>query len=338
MRIAIQGFGVAGASCAWLLARRGFAVTLHGAPPTAAGARTVVIPPSTVELFEEIWDLRIDELPGAEWTHRRRVAWAGRASEIVPSAGVALSMVELLGALEARLDGLVGLTQGECGPAPDWTLVARGRGGGGESAGRICGGQRRATEGWLAGGSAPETVLAAVERGWLFVAPRSGGGAALTLVSPERWAGAASLAAAAEELGGGAAELRDVRVSPCSPSFDPGCARPGRLCVGNAALTIDPLRGDGVGFALREAILASAVIAASERGVPEDVLARHYRDRLAAAFRAHVISCIAQYGAAWNAPVWVEEVAHQRAALQALGAEPPLPFVLRGFDLHLAPA
>ena len=48
------------------------------------------------------------------------------------------------------------------------------------------------------------------------------------------------------------------------------------LACGTAALAFDPLCGDGTGHAIREAILAAAVLRAIQRGANVDELLNHY--------------------------------------------------------------
>ena len=68
-------------------------------------------------------------------------------------------------------------------------------------------------------------------------------------------------------------------------------APPGWLACGPAAMAFDPICGDGTAHAIREAILASAVIRALANGGAADGLLSHYQARLTAGFRRHLILC-----------------------------------------------
>jgi flavin-dependent dehydrogenase len=95
-----------------------------------------------------------------------------------------------------------------------------------------------------------------------------------------------------------------------------------RLSVGDAALALDPLRGDGIGFALRGALLAQAVLARIDA-------------RLRRAFVSHVRGCREHYKAARNAEIWRHEVAEMDmvATGGSTAARKELAFRMQGRDL-----
>jgi 2-polyprenyl-6-methoxyphenol hydroxylase-like FAD-dependent oxidoreductase len=77
------------------------------------------------------------------------------------------------------------------------------------------------------------------------------------------------------------------------------------LACGTAAITFDPICGDGTAHAVREAILASAVVRAiASGGDPEGVQA-HYEARLLAGFQRHLASSMDFYRSG-NSGVWWE--------------------------------
>ena len=63
------------------------------------------------------------------------------------------------------------------------------------------------------------------------------------------------------------------------------------LACGTAAMAFDPICGDGTAHAIREAILAAAVIRALANGGPADELLAHYEARLTAGFHRHLTLC-----------------------------------------------
>ena len=89
--------------------------------------------------------------------------------------------------------------------------------------------------------------------------------------------------------------------------IDPLCGS-GWIACGTAALTFDPLCGEGAGNALREAILASALISAIARGFDEEELFAHYSTRLVSGFLRHLNLCQEFYRSASCSPWWETEL------------------------------
>lgn len=124
---------------------------------------------------------------------------------------------------------------------------------------------------------------------------------------------------------------------PASPAIsDPLCG-PGWLACGRAALAFDPLCGDGVGNAVREAILASAVVRAALMDENQAALLLHYESRLLSGFLKHLGISRSFYGYDVEGPWWREEtklldqgIGFCRQRLEKLG---PPRFRLSGFDL-----
>jgi len=82
----------------------------------------------------------------------------------------------------------------------------------------------------------------------------------------------------------------------------------GWLACGTAALLFDPLCGDGTGHAIREAILASAVVRAIAKGAKADELLAHYQTRLMAGFKRHIKLCREFYLSGHGGPWWNAEL------------------------------
>jgi hypothetical protein len=115
---------------------------------------------------------------------------------------------------------------------------------------------------------------------------------------------------------------------------------PDWLACGTAAIAFDPICGDGTAHAIREAILASAVIRAlANGGLPGDLLA-HYEARLTAGFRRHLGLCRDYYVSGGAAPLWRSELNAIDRGIQwcdtKLGAHGGFRYQLRGFDLVAA--
>jgi hypothetical protein len=118
---------------------------------------------------------------------------------------------------------------------------------------------------------------------------------------------------------------------------DPVCG-PGWLACGTAALAFDPLCGDGTGYAVREAILAAAVIRAAASGGAVDRLLAHYRARLIAGFLRHLELCRSFYISGSAGPWWETETRALEEGIawcgRALPPVNPFGYRLNGFDLE----
>src|SRR5260370_8041343 len=66
---------------------------------------------------------------------------------------------------------------------------------------------------------------------------------------------------------------------------------PGWLACGSAAMAFDPVCGEGASNAVREAILASAVVRAMSKGFAMQDVFAHYSSRLTAGFLRHLEAC-----------------------------------------------
>lgn len=122
----------------------------------------------------------------------------------------------------------------------------------------------------------------------------------------------------------------------CHPRISAPLATENWLLCGSAAMTFDPLCGDGAGNAVREAILASA-IARSSAAESRAELAAHYRTRLMAGCKRHLDACHGFY-AGVEGPWWVEQRQGIEAGLawcaQHLPPAPNFQFRLNGFHLE----
>jgi len=118
---------------------------------------------------------------------------------------------------------------------------------------------------------------------------------------------------------------------------DPLCAENWLAC-GSAAMAFDPICGDGVGNAIREAILASAVVKAAQRGEDVNALRGHYQARLLAGFLKHLELC-RQFYAVPTGDWWRAELEQLDRGIgwcreRLEGAQ--FRYQLRGFELELA--
>ena len=69
------------------------------------------------------------------------------------------------------------------------------------------------------------------------------------------------------------------------------------ISIGDAAMSFDPLCGDGTGQAIRSVILTAAIINGIASGLSKNECLHHYSMRLANAFFCHLRTCIEYYSA-----------------------------------------
>ncbi|HEX4167365.1 MAG TPA: hypothetical protein VHZ55_18015 [Bryobacteraceae bacterium] len=89
--------------------------------------------------------------------------------------------------------------------------------------------------------------------------------------------------------------------------LDPLCA-PGWLACGSAVMSFDPICGEGAGQAVREAILASALLEHWLNGHLLEGLLNHYSSRLLAGFLRHLVTCRRFYVSAHSSEWWQAEL------------------------------
>jgi hypothetical protein len=179
--------------------------------------------------------------------------------------------------------------------------------------------------------------IESLENGWLFLipnAPTSGwllavGGTAEALLGRSRLI-APEVAGLGSPSSGFPAYAR-IASPLCAPYW---------LACGAAAIAFDPICGDGTAHAVREAILASAVIRALMKGGhPADLLS-HYEARLTAGFRRHLELCRGFYQSGGATPLWRSELEAIDRGIQwcdaKLGSHVSFRYQLRGFELEAA--
>jgi hypothetical protein len=320
----IRGGGVAANCCAHLLQRAGLQVSMdHQHRPQIPA---IMLSAPAISLIRDIFD-RPDLFADAHRIDRRIVAWGGSAPATLPHDAVVVSERQLLEALSVECK------QGAAGPA-DFVINAsrdmpvEGR--------RHRFGSRRATA-VKAKIKEPADLSAcmieSLEEGWLFLIPRTAeeawligvGGAVSDLIAHS------ILIAARVELIGSAAGDFETAPSIVTPLYGEGW-----LACGTAAISFDPICGDGTAQAVREAILVGAVMNGLAHGDRAAVLA-HYEAVLTAAMRRHLVLCADFYRTGGNGVWWerqgealLEGHSHCTHVLAQSG-DPR--YELRGFEL-----
>jgi hypothetical protein len=107
-------------------------------------------------------------------------------------------------------------------------------------------------------------------------------------------------------------------VFEAAPSMAQPAAVCGKIRVGDAAVSFDPVCGDGTGNAVRSAILAAAVINAVTDGLSWEEGIGYYNWRLQRAFLGHAKLCEGFYRSEFPASVWSDEMERASRASESL--------------------
>jgi hypothetical protein len=294
--ISIRGEGIAGTCCQRLLCNAG----LQAAVETSCRPKipAVMLGETTQKLFEDVFD-RKDIFAGLPRISKRIVLWGSEQQPVIlPHSAVVVSEQALLDAVQRELQPN-DATQSD---SPDWTIFASSplptlsvqHHFGSRAASAAATLLQPACD-------AESCWIESVENGWLFLLPSQKGEAWLLSVGDS----AESLLSSSRLIHKQIGELRPAPGTfPSHPRVVFPLAGPVWLACGTAALGFDPLCGDGAGNAVREAILASAVVCAATAGGEPADLAAHYQARLLAGFKRHVALCLEFYGSGGSSPWW----------------------------------
>jgi len=329
VHVLIRGEGVAACGCIHLLTRAGI-------PPSVESTRRPKVPAimlgeATQKLLADVFDRR-DLFDGLPRVNKRVVAWGKNSSPLaLAHSAVVASEEALLDRIQSAFPHHTHVT----GPEPVWTIFAsrplpR-------SSEEHHFGSRMATASAVklkTGCEANACWIESLDNGWLFLLPGAEGAWLLSVGDPTEVLLARSRLIA-EQITGSIASAGSF---PSHPSIaDPLC-QPGWLACGTAALGFDPLCGDGTGHAIREAILASAVVRAGIEGADVGALVSHYRTRLVAGFKRHLEACREFYQTGRSGPWWDQELNALDRGLEwcarQLETAPGFRFRLSGFALE----
>jgi len=323
---------------------------------------------ATQTLIEDVFE-RKDVFRGAQRISKRIVAWGPRGGNAepveLPHSAVVIAEQELVARLQPkpRVQPAESETHNDTAA---WTIVTSPAGDAGrDNVVRHFGSRvAHASAVQLKTASARDACwIESLESGWLFLLPGptsawllSVGGPAAELLTHSRLVGAQieSLAAPMGQFpayprisdplcGSGISDPlcgSDISDPLCGSDISDPRGGDGWLACGSAAMVFDPICGDGTGNAIREAILASAVIreiAKHPQNDQKDALFEHFRTRLLAGFLKHLELC-RQFYAACSGEWWEAELQSLDAGIawcrEQLGGEPTFRYRLRGFELE----
>ena len=326
--MAIRGSGIAASCCSRLFVRAGLKPIWSAADRPRLPA--VMLGQSAQKLLADICE-QPDLFAGLPRVRTRIVAWGPNAQPIaLPHSAVVASEDILLARIEHEAPAL----QEQFRPQ-DWTLFAA-RPLPGSAQQLDFGSRLAATSAVRLRARAPNDAcwVESLDEGWLFLLP--GIETAWLLSVGSR---VLDLLARSRLIAGQIEDLQDAgREFQSNPRIaDPLCA-PGWFACGTAALGFDPLCGDGVGNAAREAILAAASVRAILEGAEVTAVLAHYRERLLGAFERHVNLCRQFYSSADSGPWWTQQIdACQRGIDWCQSNHEPANrtrYRLRGFSLE----
>jgi hypothetical protein len=339
------------------LARHGRQVGLHAGE--SSGGPRLVLNATTVQLVGRLFGEDVARWPEAHALRGRWVRWdAAEGERFFAEPAIAIASADLARRLRERVLGAtdrITLVGADAETAPErtrprtgerWIVAARGRGAAGASYRNWF--RRSILSCEAACDAALSTaVTEATSAGWLFLFPHAPGAATLqAMVAHVAADPGAQLEAMLAETRLIAPLLRETPRAPAvaraAPRLRDELCRPGWIAVGDEALSLDPLCGDGTGYALREAIVAAAVVRRIDDGLPAAEALDHYRTRLQRTLAAHLRGCVAFYRDAPFAGAWEAELAAmergRRALENAVAARPEAALHLRGFELIPADA
>jgi len=288
--VLIRGGGVAAACCAHLLGRAGFRVCSEakGRPRLPA----ILLSHSAQQLICDVFE-RPDLFHGLPPIQTRIVSWGADATPVaLPHSAVVISEQDLLNRLAMSTAAV------EPDATPGWTIRTSD-----PAACRSFGSREAAAlPVELSDDAEPDACwIESTGGGWLFLittTPRAGWLLAVGDTTPETMASSRLIAPKAARLADPAGRF------PAAPRIaSPLCGLDWLAC-GSAAMAFDPLCGDGTAHAVREAILAAAVIQADANGEDRDALLAHYHARLTAGFQRHLSVCLQYYRSGHGGPWW----------------------------------
>ena len=176
--------------------------------------------------------------------------------------------------------------------------------------------------------------IESVAEGWLFLIPNSSSSAWLLCVGgpPETILQSSTL------IAGRVTSISEPSAEfPASPRIVTPLGGPDWLACGTAALAFDPICGDGTAHAIREAILAAAVVKATSSGGNAAELIRHYEARLILGFQRHLAASLNFYRSGHGGPWWDREAEFLREGIAwcvgQMHTDAGFRYQLRGFDL-----
>lgn len=357
-KVLIIGNGIAGLSCAYLLASRGWEIEIWGKEQLFAP--TLILNQITCNLLQDIWQLNPRFWHNLHLLQERRVCWQ-KNEEI---AIVAESSLVINGKLfsdhlqEHLTDKYHDRVQFQKLPVSidnlddlrseySWIIDAGGRkstiaqqlGAGNRN---IFGNRCILAQGVELTNFAQEDIywMETTSEGWLFLAPVGNNKAILQvmvpLISEKPFDLLSILVQQTKYIQNHIAEFSGtIAVFPAFPQILQPLSGNKYIAVGDAAFSVDPISGDGTGYAVRGAILATSIIDAIASGLSSNDCLEHYTLRLEKAFDAHLQQCLQYYMNGFTSSHWQEEIKRMQRAKEILNKKKNQNFIYSLKDFQL---
>jgi hypothetical protein len=327
--ILVRGSGIAARCCLQLLQGQGSSVAVGATKSPKLPA--ILISPSTQSLLADVFHSR-DIFEGFPSIRKRIVAWGAVEPVVLPHSGVLVAEEVLLERLKER----TGEREEHEPVDPVWTIFASKPGEYWPEEKHF--GSRMALVGEVALTDEAERDacwVEAVDQGWLFLLSTGNGRGLLISVGGTTEELLANSRLAARQL----RKVYEVGAEFAAyPRITSLLGGEGWLACGTAAMSFDPLCGEGAGNAAREAILACAAVQAILAGQNAREVLEEYSVRLMLGFLRHLESCKEFYLRDVSSAFWFSEleridqgIAWTKSQLQA-GPRPR--FRLVGFGLE----
>jgi hypothetical protein len=293
--VVIQGSGVAASCCGLLLARARLPVALNGT--ARPGLPAILLSRSAAAMMCDVFQSD-GFLRGGHSIRRRVVCWRRQDSpRVFDHTALVISEAQIVSFLTAEIpeappeDATFRIYAAP--PLPQACEVLR-FGSRTVSVAKVV-----LPEGWDSGDCAIESH----KEGWVFLLPTSlRTGVLLNIGAQDE-----TLIAESRLLQGLRVEEQVASGLPAHPRVTSSMTGVDWLACGSAAMGFDPICGDGAAHAVREAILASAVMVAIRSGEDRIPVLRHYENRLLAGFHQHLKTAQQFYVNGFGGPWWQRE-------------------------------
>jgi 2-polyprenyl-6-methoxyphenol hydroxylase-like FAD-dependent oxidoreductase len=336
-QVNILGAGIAACCSAHLLVQQDFSVCLQRA--SHVRPTRLLLSEQTQSLFREIFAAP-HLFAGAPRIRKRIVAWGENAQALeLPHSGIVFSEQELLSDLWQRV-GVPTPVPSPAGAAEaTWTINSAHKSGSPKES-KGFGARQASTNKVQLAEQVPQDCcwVESLPDGWLFLLPYGEGQAMLisTGYSPN------GLIEQSRLIARHIATLEDAAAPadrfPAYSQILPELCGPLWLACGSAAMSFDPLCGEGAGHALREALLAAAVICGAAKGYSVETLFAHYNTRLMQGFLRHLQVCLPFYQHGGHSEFWETEAAALKSGItwmqSRLQNQPPVGYRLVGYELE----
>lgn len=307
-QVSINGQGIAAITTAWELAARGFTVLMAGRHHSSS--LPLVLEENTIELLERIFGIRLVGHPQFRPISGRVIRGWGGAASVVKSGSIGVTLGSLTGTLRSRLRSCFASSVSWSELIPDselraeFSIEATGR----KQLGLSLGNRVATMASVESQHSLNACILERTDFGWAFLVPNSDRQGTLFGFSADRENDPTKVLESTVNNHFSPERITLCKQAQpwraCSPHLSHPLVTHSEILVGEAAFTFDPICGDGVGYAVRSALLAATAVA--DRYKDDFRGLQYYSARLHRTFSAHLVGCANMYKG-WTDAGWRRE-------------------------------